>query len=174
MTNSHLFCLFHFSLASPTRERERGNAVSVGLWLGNGCDVFKGRFSVNVTAHGGGLDGQNRHARGSGAVDFEGVPGVRSGGGDGGGEGNGHEAEPLPLKILHGRPHILLHQLRHLVLRHRHPLVVVRWWRRLRSVTAPSLHIINLLLMYSANQCKFGIICNINCCLLVTKLHLYF
>ncbi|RRT65753.1 hypothetical protein B296_00009065 [Ensete ventricosum] len=41
------------------------------------------------------------------------------GGGDGGGEGDGHEAEALPLEVLHRRPHVLLHQLCHLVLRHR-------------------------------------------------------
>lgn len=44
---------------------------------------------------------------------------MAGGGGDGGGEGYRHEAEALPLQVLHRRPHVLLHQLRHLVLRHR-------------------------------------------------------
>ena len=40
---------------------------------------------------------------------------------DGGGEGDRHQTEPLPLQVLHRRAHVLLHQLRHLLLRHPHP-----------------------------------------------------
>lgn len=104
----------------------RVNAVSLHLRLGNGSGVFEGKLAVNVTGHGGGLDGQNRHARRGGAssvrveqgvaVDLEavvsggeGVSGVRGGGGDGGGEGDGHEAESLPLEVLHGGAHVLFH-----------------------------------------------------------------
>lgn len=48
-----------------------------------------------------------------------GVPGMTRGGGNGSGEGDGHEAKALALKVLHGGAHVLFHQLRHLLLRHR-------------------------------------------------------
>lgn len=127
-------------LRSPSSGRVNAGSIQ----LGDGSGVFEGKFTVSIASHVGGLDGQNGHARRGGAssvgveqgvaVDLEavvggggeGVPGVRGGGGDGRGEGDGHEAEPLPLEVLHGGSHVLLHQLRHLVLRHRHPVVVVR------------------------------------------------
>lgn len=55
----------------------------------------------------------------------DGGSGVTGGGGDGGGERNGHEAETFPLKVLHGGPHVFLHQLRHLLFRHRHAVVII-------------------------------------------------
>lgn len=57
-----------------------------------------------------------------GGVD-QGVPGVTRGRGDGCGEGNGHEAETFALQVLHGRSHVFLHELRHLLLRHVEALV---------------------------------------------------
>jgi hypothetical protein len=43
---------------------------------------------------------------------------ARRRGGDGGGEGDGHEAQALPLQVLHGGARVLLHQLGDLLLRH--------------------------------------------------------
>lgn len=65
-----------------------------------------------------------------------GVAGVAGGGGggDGGGEGDGHEAQAFALEVLHGGTHVLLHELGHLVLRHRQAVV---GGGRLCPVTAP-------------------------------------
>lgn len=65
-------------------------------------------------------------------------------GGDGGGEGDGHEAEALALEELHGGAHVLLHELRHLVLRHRQavagrPIAVPSSAVRLHTVATSSL-----------------------------------
>jgi hypothetical protein len=61
-------------------------------------------------------------------------------GGYGGGEGDGHQAQALPLQVLHGGAHVLLHQLGHLLLRHRQA-VAPRRGRRRAALTLHAEHV---------------------------------
>jgi len=64
------------------------------------------------------VQGERGHSGRGGPITVdERVPGVTRGFGDGGGQRNRHKAETFPLQVLHGGPHVFLHQLRHLLLR---------------------------------------------------------
>lgn len=92
-------------------------------FLGGGADVGHwgvGREGWSRRAVAGSSVGEREEVPvGGGAGRGEGTGEGRDAGGGGnrGGEGDGHEAQALPLQVLHRRAHVFLQQLRHLLLR---------------------------------------------------------